>query len=88
MAATHVTISGIQFTGKSMKGEPFNFVGYMGNPDVQVGGGPIIVPKPPDVFPDPPPEGEIKPPPDSGGWGYHEDYGWFYVPGPGGAGPK
>ena len=33
-------------------------------------------------------QGFIKPPPENGGWGYHEDYGWGYYPGKSGAGPK
>jgi hypothetical protein len=38
-------------------------------------------------MPDEPPAGSadedgfIKPPPDGGGWAYHEDYGWMYSPG-------
>jgi hypothetical protein len=51
---------------------------------------PIVLPDPPVE----PPTGEadedgfIKPPPENGGWAYHEDHGWLYSPGPGAAGPK
>jgi hypothetical protein len=48
---------------------------------------PIVLPEPPDPFPDAP-EG-VKPPPADGGWGYHPDYGWGYFPGSGTTpGPK
>lgn len=64
------------------------------------GMGPGVKPQPhpehPIVLPpeQPPPTGEadedgfIKPPPPEGGWCYHEDHGWLYAPGTGGATPK
>lgn len=67
-----------------------------GAPGYRPPGGGDAHPEHPIVLPpdQPPPTGEadedgfIKPPPESGGWGYHEDYGWLYAPGSGSAGPK
>lgn len=47
---------------------------------------PIVIPRPPQPFPEPPAEGN-KPPPDSGGWGYSSEYGWGYFPMAGGPAP-
>jgi hypothetical protein len=47
---------------------------------------PIVIPPPPDGFPNPP-EG-VKPPPPDGGWGYSPEYGWGYFPSSGQPGPK
>lgn len=33
-------------------------------------------------------DGFVKPPPEGGGWGYSEAYGWMYKPQAGQAGPK
>lgn len=48
---------------------------------------PIVIPEPPT---EPPPGGgeAVKPPPETGGWGYFPEYGWGYFPKPGEAGPK
>lgn len=46
---------------------------------------PIVVPPPPST--EPPVEG-VKPPPEGGGWGYVENWGWGYFPKPTEAGPK
>lgn len=58
--------------------------------------GPQPHPEHPIVLPPegPPPtggadnDGFIKPPPASGGWAFHENYGWGYYPGNNTAGPK
>jgi len=50
---------------------------------------PIVIPDPPvDVPPDVPPGTVVKPPPESGGWGWIAPYGWGYFPAVGDAGPK
>lgn len=44
---------------------------------------PIVIPTPPGGSPPdgtPDDDGFIKPPPDNGGWAYHEDYGWMFSP--------
>lgn len=41
---------------------------------------PIHIPKPPDVFPGPPPDGLAKDPPPGGGWGYSLEFGWGFFP--------
>jgi hypothetical protein len=45
----------------------------------------LPLPQPPPTQPDPPVD---KPPPANGGWGWSSDFGWFYVPGSGSAGPR
>jgi len=89
MAAERILISGVAYIGKSGKGERVTIIGYAGNPDLSAEH-PIVIPPPPDPFPNPPPENiVVKPPPDEGGWGFASpEPGWYYVPGPGGAGPK
>lgn len=52
-----------------------------------IGGGPIIPPTEPPTNP-PDDNGFVKPPPEGGGWAYHEEYGWLYSPGGAAAGPK
>lgn len=53
---------------------------------------PIVIPKPPveiPPIPDPlPPDGMVKNPPATGGWGYNAKFGWGYFPGPTQPGPK
>lgn len=59
-------------------------------------GGPIDpypghpLPEPPQTPPEGPPDenGFIKPPPEGGGWAYHEKYAWMYDPPAGAAQPK
>jgi len=97
MAAIPVNIKGT-ITKKTPKGgldpsatEEVLINGLLSIAGLIVDGGPIINPDPPV---DPPPGGTpdnggfLKPPPPEGGWGYHQDYGWVYAPGTGGAGPK
>ena len=54
------------------------------------GGSPPPNLRPPEQPPEGPADenGFIKPPPEGGGWAYHEDYGWMYSPGGQSAGPK
>lgn len=81
--------------------EPFptppiaNVPGAPGYRPPGIWGGPID-PYPDHGLPQPPTEpptgtpdddGFLKPPPEGGGWAYHEDYGWMYAPKPGGATP-
>lgn len=66
-------------------------------PPTGSGGGPVdpgYSPPWAQVPTEPPPTGEagedgfLKPPPEDGGWGYHEEYGWLYSPGADKATPK
>lgn len=59
-----------------------NFPGGPGYPPVA--GHPL--PEPPEGLPDN--DGFVKPPPPSGGWSYHQEYGWGYYPAGSAAGPK
>ena len=58
------------------------------------GGGNVPMPTPPIHIPpeptEPPPGGGAKPPPETGGWGYHPDpgFGWGYYPAEGGDKPN
>lgn len=60
MAAERVMISGVMYIGKSAKGQRVTIVGYSGNPDLVIGGGPVIPPEgppvetPPDAHPEHP----------------------------------
>jgi len=79
---------------KTVKPYPATVVGYAWITGLEVGGGPVV---PPDLPPEtePPPVEEdrhiaiiVKPAPESGGWGFAKDQGWYYKPGEGQAGPK
>jgi|SRR5262252_5996266 len=68
-------------------------VGQAWQTDLEVGGGPIILPpvdQPPPVVEDP--SGGItitvKPAPAEGGWGINTEEGYYFVPPPGEARPK
>ena len=89
MAAEPFYFTGYSYEGKGNKAHPITLRGFCGNPNLEVGGGPVI-PPPPDPFPEPPPDNiVIKPAPDTGGWGYiAPEPGWYYVPGAGDPGPK
>lgn len=55
---------------------------YPGHPLPEPPGGGVPPEGPPDS------DGFIKPPPEGGGWAYHEKYAWMYDPPAGAAGPK
>lgn len=61
--------------------------GFWGPTDPRPGWG---LPEPPTEPPTTPPDGNgfVKPPPEDGGWSYHQTYGWGYYPAAGAAGPK
>lgn len=70
-------------------GPPVQIWGPILHPDQGLPGAPVY-PSHPIVYPPlplEPPEG-TKPPPENGGWGYVEPYGWGYFPMGGAAGPK
>jgi len=59
------------------------------NPISGIPGLPGYEPPPIDPPTNPPDSnGWLKPPPEDGGWGYHEDHGWVYKPGAGSPSPK
>ena len=66
--------------------QPIYRPGYPGgSPPPNLPGG-----RPPEQPPEGPADenGFIKPPPEGGGWAFHEQYGWMYKPQEGQAGPK
>jgi len=110
MAAVPIIINGVLMPkgkeggrGRSAHDEPVPCVllGWASNPDLSVGGGPIIptdTPIEPPIDPPPTDPGPnavivIKPAPATGGWGLAQDPSngsvkWFYTPDQSGAGPK
>jgi hypothetical protein len=87
---------------KSVKPYPATLVGYAWITGLAPGGGPMPggephpehpIVLPPVDQPPPIPEGPqiaviVKDAPESGGWGFAKDEGWYYSPGASGAGPK
>lgn len=101
MSAIPVVINGTMFPkGRSGKDQPVPcFIpGYMHNPNLSVGGGPVIPDPPPEIptEPEEPPSDPglayvIKPAPETGGWGCAMKDGslqWYLAPGMDTPGPK